>query len=82
MIVLTKLTRRASLLLLEDAFEVAQIVESAVETDFADALGCIHEHSGGIAQAKVDDVFRKFLPVCNLKKRLNALELMPAMEAS
>ena len=58
MIVLTELARRASLLFLEDAVEVAQIVESAVETDFADALGCIHEHSGGIAQAKVNDVFR------------------------
>lgn len=58
MIVLTELTRRASLSSFEDAVEVAQIVESAVETDFADALGCIHEHSGGIAQTKVDDVFR------------------------
>ena len=54
MIVLTELTWRASLLFLEDAVEVAQVVESAVETDFAYALGGIHEHSGGIAQTKVE----------------------------
>ena len=57
MIVLSELTWRASLFLLEDAVEVTQVVESAVETYLTDALGCIHEHSGNIPQAEIDNIF-------------------------
>ena len=58
MIVLSELTWRTSLLLLEDAIEVAEVVETAVEPDLADALGCIHQHPGCIAQTEVDDILR------------------------
>ena len=55
MIVLSELTWRAPLLLLEDAIEVTKVIETAVEPNLTDAFGCIHQHSGGIAQTEVDE---------------------------
>ena len=58
MIVLSELTWRASLLLLEDAIEVTEVIETAVEPDLADAFGSIHQHPGCITQTEVDDILR------------------------
>ena len=58
MIVFSELTWRAPLLLLEDAIEVTEVIETAVEPNLTDAFGCIHQHSGGIAQAEVNDILR------------------------
>ena len=56
-VVLTELTWRASFFLLEDAIEVTEVIESTIEPYLTDALSCIHEHAGSIAQTKVDDIF-------------------------
>ena len=58
MIVLSELTWRASLLLLEDAIEVTEVIETAVEPNLTDAFCSIHQHSGGIAQTEVDNILR------------------------
>ena len=58
MIVLSELTWRAPLLLLEDAVEVAEIVESAIKTYLADALRGIYQHAGSITQTQVDNILR------------------------
>ena len=58
MMVLSELTWRAPLLLLEDAIEVTKVIETAVEPNLTDAFGCIHQHSGGIAQTEVDNILR------------------------
>ena len=46
MIAFTELAWRASFLFLEDAVEVAEIVESAIKTYLADTLGGIYQHAG------------------------------------
>ena len=56
MIILAELRGRTTFLLLEDAVEVAQIVESALETDFGNAPGSVDEHTAGIAQTHLDDI--------------------------
>lgn len=68
MIVLSELTWRTSLLLLEDAIEVAEVVETAVEPDLADAFGCIHQHPGCITQTEVDDILRNVSARMELKE--------------
>ena len=44
MIVLSELTWRAPLLLLEDAIEVTEVIETAVEPNLTDAFCSIHQH--------------------------------------
>lgn len=56
MIAFTELAWRASFLFLEDAVEVAEIVESAIKTNLTDALGGIYQHAGCITQSQVDDI--------------------------
>lgn len=58
MIAFTELAWRASFLFLEDAVEVAEIVESAIKTYLADTLGGIYQHAGSIPQTQVDDILR------------------------
>ena len=55
-VIVAELGGRTSFLALEDAVEIAQVVETATETDFRNAARRVNEHSGGIAQAHVDDV--------------------------
>ncbi len=58
MIAFSELAWRASFLLLENAVEVAEIVESAIKTYLADTLGGIYQHAGCITQTEVDDILR------------------------
>lgn len=55
-VLLTKLGRRTTLLTLEDAIEVAQIVIPTVETDIGNALLCVEQHTRSIAKTNVDDI--------------------------
>ncbi len=83
MIVLTELTWRASLLLLEDAVEVAEIVESAIKTYLADALGGIYQHAGSITQTQVDDILRDVSAGMELEETAErtASSYLPARQA-
>lgn len=58
MIAFPELAWRASFLFLEDAVEVAEIVESAIKTYLANTLGGIYQHAGSITQTQVDDILR------------------------
>ena len=48
--------RRTALLLLEDAVEVADVVEAAAVANLRHAGVCIDKQAGCIAQANVDDI--------------------------
>ena len=56
---LAELGGRAALTAAEDAIEVAQVVETAAETDLLDARGGIYQFAGSIAQTDVDDILRE-----------------------
>ena len=43
-------------LLLEDAVEVRDVVESAVVADFRYGCGGVYQHPGGVAEAHVNNV--------------------------
>lgn len=57
----TEFGRGAALALAEDTVEVAQVVETAPEADFLDAVGGVHQLAGSIAQTDVDDILREAL---------------------
>ena len=63
MIAFTELAWRASFLFLEDAVEVAEIVESAIKTYLADTLGGIYQHAGSIPRRRSMIYSEIFLPV-------------------
>ena len=56
MVILTELRGGTAFPLLEDAVEVAQVVETALETDLGNALRRVHQHTAGIAQSLLDDI--------------------------
>ena len=58
MVVVAEGSRRTTFLLLEDAVEVADIVETATVADFSHTGMRIDKKAGSIAQADVDDVVR------------------------
>ena len=68
MIAFAELAWRASFLLLEDAVEVAEVVESAIKTNLTDALGGIYQHAGSITQTQVDDILRNISAGMELKE--------------
>ena len=56
MIVVAESSRRAAFLLLEDAVEVADVVEAATVAYLGHAGVCINKQAGCITQTDVDDV--------------------------
>ena len=56
MVVLAKFRRTTSLAFLEDAIEIAKVVETTTETDFGNGMSTIDEHTAGIPQALVDNI--------------------------
>lgn len=67
-IVFAELSRRAAFLLLENTVEIAEIVETAIETNLTDRLGSINQHTGSIAQTKVDDILADVTPCMQLEE--------------
>ena len=61
LILLTELRWVASLALAEQAVEVGECVEACGPADLADAVGGIHQPTGGMAQTDVDDVLTEIL---------------------
>ena len=55
-VIVAESSRRATLLLLEDTVEVADVVEAATVADLRHAGMCVDKQTGGIAQTNVDDV--------------------------
>ena len=55
-VVVAESSRRATLLLLEDAVEVTDVVEAATVANLCHAGMCVDKQTGGIAQTNVDDV--------------------------
>ena len=68
MIVFAELSRRAAFLLLENTVEIAEIVETAIGTNLTDRLGSINQHTGSIAQTKVDDILADVTPCMQLEE--------------
>ena len=68
MVVLTKLGWRASLFLLEDTVEIAEVVETTFEGYFRDGPCRVHQHTRGIAQTYVDDILREVAPRVQFKE--------------
>ena len=58
MVILAENGGRATLLLLEDAVEITDIVEAAGITNLCHTMRTVHQHSGGMPQADVYRVFR------------------------
>ena len=61
-VILPELRGVAIFFLFEDAVEIAQVIESAVETNFWNAPACIDEHSRSSAQPDVDNVVGEVAP--------------------
>ena len=86
MVVVAESGRRTTFLLLEDAVEVADIVEAATVANLCHAGVCIDEQAGCIAETNVDDVIADRLSctsteearesgwrhACDIGKRLQA----------
>ena len=58
-VVFAKFGGTATLALLEDAVEVAEVVEAAAVADLSDGTTTVDQQSAGMPQAEVDDVLTK-----------------------
>ena len=67
-IIVTEFCGRASLLALEQAVEVAQIVVAAQIADVGHALVCIDKHTGRIAQTDINDIVTESTAGVELEK--------------
>ena len=56
MVILTEFRRTATLLLLKDTVEIAEVVKPATVTYFRYRMGAVDQHPTGVAKTQVNDI--------------------------